>query len=429
MKKIIGVLIIISLAIIGIGIYLFTNDNNNINIEKSIVSNIEKIEESNKKYLETKENEDEEWKLILETMEIEEDETWNILMDTDLGEDTTIAEQIKNMPIVGVGDSVFLSAMDELKKVFPNSNFDGKVSRALSGGLPILRELKNQGKLSNTIILGLSTNGFFDEKKCLELMSIVEERNVFWISSVGADDPTFNRKFALFAKNYPNIRIVRWDRKASNHPEYFYKDGIHIKGQGINAYVEVVYETIYKDSLKLNINSKQEMLTTHQEEISERTAFYGNDLLINTYPRLNKEFTKAIYNIKRDYTFEELYNDLKEKVDNNDLEYKLVLVFDKNSNITESDYEKIIELCKLIKTSLCVTFHLSGKEPTFSPAFCSSVPVAPSRITILFFKYSLKSILPSILTICFVTGQTVLIFSAISIDSSYCCNGFRWRHE
>ena len=160
-----------------------------------------------------------------------------------------VAEQVKNLPVVGIGDSVLLGAINELYKKFPNGYFDGKVSRSLSAGETILKDLKNQGKLTDTVILALANNGDYSTKKNVQLMEIVGDRQVYWINAVGADDPTFNAKFKEFAKNYPNLHIVEWDVVSKGHKEYFYADGIHTKGEGLKKYAETVYEAVYNDYL------------------------------------------------------------------------------------------------------------------------------------------------------------------------------------
>ena len=155
-----------------------------------------------------------------------------------------IIEKVKQLPIVGVGDSVLLGVADELQERFPNGYFDGKISRTIVGGKEVLQKLKNQGKLSDTLILVLANNGDYSDKKNRDLMDLVEDREIYWVNAVGADDPKFNERFKEFASNYPNIHIVEWDEAAKNHPEYFYADGVHIKGSGIKAYVDTIYNAI-----------------------------------------------------------------------------------------------------------------------------------------------------------------------------------------
>ena len=78
-------------------------------------------------------------------------------------------------------------------------------------------------------------------------MELLGDREIYWVNSVGADDPKFNERFKEFATNYSNLHIVEWDVAAKNHPEYFYADGVHLKGDGVKAYVDTIYETIYND--------------------------------------------------------------------------------------------------------------------------------------------------------------------------------------
>lgn len=164
-----------------------------------------------------------------------------------------IEEKIKNLKIVGVGDSILLGAIDELYSRFPNGYFDGKISRRIKQAESLLVDLENEGRLSDTVVLNLANNGDYSNKINTELMEILGDRKIYWINAVGADDPQFNDRFKEFAKDYPNIHIVEWNIISEGHPEYFYADGIHLKPAGIEAYVNAVYEAIYNDYLEEGI--------------------------------------------------------------------------------------------------------------------------------------------------------------------------------
>lgn len=168
----------------------------------------------------------------------------------DVKEDVNIDDMVRNISVVGIGDSVLLGTADELYNRFPNGYFDGKVSRTIKGAEEVLINLKNEGRLADTLIFALANNGDYSDRINDELMEIVGNREVYWVNAVGADDPEFNSKFADYAKNYPNIHIVKWDEAAANHPEYFYADGIHVKGDGITAYVDTIYNAIYNEYSK-----------------------------------------------------------------------------------------------------------------------------------------------------------------------------------
>lgn len=183
-----------------------------------------------------------------ESKQIEQNKKEETINTIEQSEKNTEEEQkVIDLQVVGIGDSVLLGAINELYRRFPNGYFDGKVSRNLSEGEKILKELKSKGKLPNTVILSLANNGDYSTKKNKELMEILENRELYWVNAVGADDPTFNDKFREFANNYTNIHIVEWDVVSKNHSEYFYADGIHTKGQGIKKYVETIYQAVLKD--------------------------------------------------------------------------------------------------------------------------------------------------------------------------------------
>ena len=166
-------------------------------------------------------------------------------------DEKNIEEKVKKLPVVGIGDSVMLDAINVFYKKFPNGYFDGKISRSLSAAKDVVKKLKKQGKLGNTLILCLATNGDYSNKINKDFMELVGDREIYWVNAVGADDPKFNEKFKKFAADYPNIHIVEWDVEAKKHPEYFYSDKVHMKpGKGMEAYVDCIYQAIYNNYLE-----------------------------------------------------------------------------------------------------------------------------------------------------------------------------------
>ena len=336
MKKLIKlIIIVIILAGVGVGITLMVNktqyDKKISKLENKLVANLKKIE--NKNTEDKKKQEEEIEKVNKEIEEISNNED-------------KLKEEVRNLKFVGIGDSVFEDALSEIKALLPNGYYDAKISRPLVTGNEILRNLKNQGKLTDIILLGLANNGFYSEKWCNGLIDVVEDRTVYWLNSVGPDDPSYNGKFKEFAKNHPNIHIIDWEETSKGHSEYFYKDGTHLKPVGLQAYAQMIYDYIYND-YKQNLTSKVEEKKKEIEEANkQKLAFYGNDLLISISTKIYEKYNDSVLIAKRKYKFDDLYKDLKEKVDNNQLEYNIVLMFDEETNISEKDYESIIELCK-----------------------------------------------------------------------------------
>ena len=334
--------VFIFLIILIGGIILFVQNDSKKDLEvleKSLMDKTKIMEKKNKEYIYNSLKEEEEWQKKLEDMDLEENEI--------------VTQKLLEMPIVGVGDSVFLDAVDKLYQKFPNGYFDGKVSRSLIAGLDILIDLKDSNRLPNNIVLALSTNGDYSEKLNKKLMDIVENREVYWINSVGADDPKFNSRFEEFAKNYSNIHIVDWEGAASGHSEYFYADGIHPKGLGINVYVNTIYDTIYDNMMMQYEQKKNELLQSKEQEEKKKLIFYGNDVLVHSYELLNQKFENSLFVANTTNNKKNIFNDLKERVQNNTLEYRIVFLFDKEISISEDEYRKIIDLCRDYEIYIC----------------------------------------------------------------------------
>ena len=236
-------------------------------LENKLNENQQLIEQKNSEYLATSSQDNEELKKKLESIQNQEEYT---------------AELVKNLPVVGVGDSVLLGAIDELYEQFPNGYFNGKVSRTIKQGKELLLDLKSQGKLGNTLILVLANNGDYSTRVNKDFIESLEGREIYWVDAVGADDPEFNERFREFAKDYPNIHIVEWEKASKGHPEYFYADGIHTKGDGLKAYVNTIYQAIYENYLKENLKNKK----TEETKIFSIKA---NEILINLVYKNFKE--------------------------------------------------------------------------------------------------------------------------------------------
>ena len=256
--KIISMLLFGTIIIAGTFLVIVEEDHTQelLELEQKLNENLKEIEAKNAEYINDITKEKEEWQRIIADMESGESQ---------------IHEMVSNMHVVGIGDSVLLAASPGLYKKFPNGYFDGKVSRTIVGGRELLSELIDEGKVGDVIILALANNGDYIVKRNKDLMEVVGDRQVFWINAVLADIPEFNEKFEEFAKDYPNLHIIDWEGYSKDHPEYFYADGIHVKGDGVNAYAELVYTEIYNYYLEKYRESYKDTLEEYEQKINEKT--------------------------------------------------------------------------------------------------------------------------------------------------------------
>ena len=216
-----------------------------------------------------------------------------------------------------------------------------------------MEKMKAEGTLSDLIILSLSVNGDYVEKRNAYMMEILEDREVFWIDAVGADDPEFNERFEVFAQNYPNLHIVRWNEYSQGHPEYFYYDGIHVMEDGIDALADLIYDTVYNVYLDKYEQIKADALNRKKELEENKIVFYGNDLLINAYSYIAEGRDNAVYHNDENFDFDSLCAMISESKENGTLEKRVVLVFDRNAGFKESDYRKLALLCEGHEVYIC----------------------------------------------------------------------------
>ncbi|MBQ3474730.1 MAG: acyltransferase [Bacilli bacterium] len=234
--KITKIFVVTLIIIIGTIFYIGEKDKSieMSELEKLLNKNLKTITEKNKENIEK-----------IENQQVKEEQPQVQEKTPTENNSIEITDSVSEIPVVGIGDSVMLGAVDALYEKFPNGYFDGKVSRTILEAEDVIEELKNKGALGDTLILALANNGDYRDWICEELMEYVGDRQVYWITAVLADDPEFNTRFSEFAKNYPNIHIVDWEAASKDHPEYFYADGIHLKPDGMYAYAEVIYNAIY----------------------------------------------------------------------------------------------------------------------------------------------------------------------------------------
>ena len=280
----------------------------------------------------------------------EQEEDWaSELAALDDGE-AKIADIVKNLSIVCIGDSVMLGAVPNLNKQFPNGYFDAKISRTDYVVNDILVELKNKKMLGSPIVLNFGANGDCRNNKCKEqLMKTAGDRDVFWLTVTNDKDVHFNSRIREFAKNYPNLHIIDWESISKGHTEYFYKDGIHLTEPGRKAYVKAVYDAIYNQYLDEFNKEKQAVIDKHEAELKTKISFYGDSILIGVFNDLHENFPDAKFITDKDFNFESLKAELAKEIAEKTINYNVVLAFDSLvdlGSLSKEKYQELLELCK-----------------------------------------------------------------------------------
>lgn len=326
-------IIVFSLSLYGVYQFAITEDHTEEMklLEEQLAENEKLMQEKQKDY---------------ENKLKQEQEEWEKMMDSFDEDESNLANAVLNMPVVGVGDSVMLGAVNTLYAKFPNGYFDAKVSRTAWVVNGILLNLKNSNMLGNPIILNLGANGDCPDSCKQEIMSTIGDRDVFWVNVTNDRDVHVNDKLLSFSSQYNNLHVVDWNSYSSGHYEYFVADGIHLTEPGKVAYVDAIYNTMYNYYLEKVKQKKEEMLMAHEAGLKEKYTFYGNDLLLNAYDSISDKFSDAKYNINNEFDYKTLKKQIADDIKNNNLNYNVVMVFDESFVISNEQYNELFDLLK-----------------------------------------------------------------------------------
>lgn len=323
-------MILLCLTLYGVYQYYLAVDHTNEmkELEKQLAQNTELIKQSQENYQLQEKQDNEDWLNTLKELENAE---------------SAIAGIVSNLQVVGIGDSVMLGAVPDLYNKFPNGYFDAKVSRFTWNGSKVVNELKEQNLLGNPVIVHLGTNGDCSTSCKAAVMDSIGDKEVYWINTTNSNKT--NDNLVEFASMYNNLHIIDWKTISTDHAEYFYADKIHLTPSGRIAYTNAIYDAIYENYLKKYMEQKQEIINKHEQELKNKISFYGNELLLNSFEYLNSDFKKAQFNIDKDFSYDSLVQSINNSIQKNTLEYNVVFIFDSNFNLTNEEYNNLINLC------------------------------------------------------------------------------------
>lgn len=231
----------VTLVLLGISIYGLVNPPKVVNesqteLESTLAKNKELIEQKTDEQEQTTRN-----STVEETLS--EEQIATLKEEFGLNE-KEIAYAYKTSG-TAVGDSVLLSTAEDLIKVFPKMNVDGKIGRQVYQAPEILKEMAATGQLHDTVLIGLGTNGTFNSSYFEEIMTLLKGKEVYWVNVHAPNvrwQNTVNDTLNELGKKYKNFHLIDWNKEAQNHPEWFYDDQIHPKPTGVKAYIKLVVE-------------------------------------------------------------------------------------------------------------------------------------------------------------------------------------------
>lgn len=173
----------------------------------------------------------------------------NTVMENDKADTLSdVYDKEKRENITIIGDSVVLGAALALKEAFPEGYVDAEESRQVKEVLEILRNLEEEGKLGSTVIIALGMNGYFYESTGQEIVDYLgTDRKICWINVYGSysqsQDAT-NEVIRNLVEHNENMELIDWNSEGPKHPDWFYRDGIHLNETGQRGFAEFICEIL-----------------------------------------------------------------------------------------------------------------------------------------------------------------------------------------
>ena len=297
----------------------------------------------NEKMMESKQEE------YAKKLKEEEEKLKNALAEIDTSA-AGLGEYIHNLPVIGVGDSVMLGAFPSLYEQFPKGYFDAKVSRTDYEANQILVNIKQQGFLGDPIVISLGTNGQCGIRCQEVILQTVENRKVFWINVVNDAEVHVNAGLKRLADSHANVTLVDWDTISDGHPEYFVADGIHLTGSGRMAYAQALYDAIYKVYEQDIAAKKEQLLKEHENALNNKISFYGNDVLLNSYSFMQKQFSEyeLDFHAKQEQSTDDIIKEIVEASKSNSFAKHIVFLLDTTMNLTKKQFQELEKLSSTI---------------------------------------------------------------------------------
>jgi peptidoglycan/LPS O-acetylase OafA/YrhL len=149
-----------------------------------------------------------------------------------------------NGSVSAIGDSVMLGAVPRLQKDINSLGVvDAEVGLQVYDAIGILRSRRAAGQLGSLVIVHLGNNGTFTKQQFDQIMRILSgvDKVVFVNVKVPRSwEESNNEVISQGVERYPNAVLVDWYSASENHPEYFYRDGYHLRPRAQKIYADLL---------------------------------------------------------------------------------------------------------------------------------------------------------------------------------------------
>jgi len=149
------------------------------------------------------------------------------------------------------GDSVILGIRSKLEAKEHISLINARVGRQAPELLAVMR-VDQTSVPSSPVVFNLGNNNALSEQTVVDIFETVKNQPQIIVVNTAVPRAWKDANNAIISKvaaNYPNTKVVDWDRISTGRPELFAPDGVHLSPTGSDVYVDLVLSVISKTSL------------------------------------------------------------------------------------------------------------------------------------------------------------------------------------
>ncbi|MBE0067596.1 acyltransferase family protein [Thermoanaerobacterium thermosaccharolyticum] len=146
-----------------------------------------------------------------------------------------------------IGDSILIDTKPYLEEMLPGITIDGKVGRQMYQAKDVVKSLKAKGKISDTLIVELGTNGPFTEDQLLSLLKAAEPVKHIILVNVRVPRPwesVVNKTLNKVSSEYPHTTLIDWYKASYGHDSFFSPDAVHLEPSGAKYFASLIAKTI-----------------------------------------------------------------------------------------------------------------------------------------------------------------------------------------
>jgi lysophospholipase L1-like esterase len=143
---------------------------------------------------------------------------------------------------LAIGDSVMLAAKDEL--VARGFRVNATVSRQFRDAVPLVKRIKEAGRLRRKVVIHLGNNGILIEAAdCNRISEIAGPNRTVYLVTLKIPRSyraTQNERLAACAERRANTVLLNWFRFSRDHSAWFADDGYHLTSRGQEKYASFI---------------------------------------------------------------------------------------------------------------------------------------------------------------------------------------------